>query len=289
MLLGNDVAKYQGNIDWNLYSKNSNFVILKATEGNGYMDPTFTKNQTEARRVGIALGYYHFARPDLNNTPEAEADYFLKTIGKINQGEFLCLDYEPNWPGGDAVSWCKKWLDHISGKLNGYKCLIYLNQSQTQGFNWKPVVDANHGLWIAAYTNDPNKKNYKIGAWPFAAMHQWTNAQTVPGLPTKADGNSFFGDLAMLKKYGYTPVATPTPTPPVSSPSVINDPTTRIDLGPEIGVQELKALRSMILDLRRDNETLKETVKVSEKKLVDVKSFIGGLKSSIAQVDGILG
>lgn len=222
ILLGNDVSKWQGTIDWDTYKKNSNFVILKATEGNGFTDPTFLHNQAEARRVGIQLGYYHFARPDLGNSPEVEAEYFLKTIN-VKDGELLCLDYEPASNPGDAVVWCKKWLDYVAGKLNGYKCLIYLNQSQTQGFNWQSVVDAGYGLWIAAYTYDPNNNNFQIGKWPFAAMQQWSNKQQVPGIPAAADANVFFGDLTVFKKYCYH-VPAPTPTPPAPTPTPPSQP-----------------------------------------------------------------
>jgi hypothetical protein len=49
-------------------------------------------------------------------------------------------------------------------------------------------------------------------------MQQWTNNQTVPGIPNAVDGNVFFGTLTTLKKYGYQGAApTPTPTPPATN------------------------------------------------------------------------
>jgi lysozyme len=200
--LGNDVSKFQGNIDYDVYRNNSQFVICKASEGVGFKDPTLDRNKNEARRVGLLLGYYHFARPDLGNTPQKEAEWFLQAIGDFRDGELLALDYEPNW-NGDAVGWCKAFLDHLSSKLNGYKPLIYMDQSRVSKYDWKPLVDASYGLWIAAYTYDPNNNNFKKGAWKFAAMQQWTNAQQVPGVSTVTDGNVFFGDLSTLKRYCY--------------------------------------------------------------------------------------
>ena len=94
-ILGNDVASFQGDINYDIYKNNTNFVICKATEGVGFIDPKFKRNQSEARRVGLPLGFYHFARPDLGNSPEAEADFFLNIVGTPKEGEIFILYYEP--------------------------------------------------------------------------------------------------------------------------------------------------------------------------------------------------
>ena len=212
MIVGNDISSYQGNIDYSVYSKNSNFIIIKVSEGNGYIDPKFIRNQTEARIAGLPLGYYHFARPDLGNTPEAEADFFLKTIGKLLDGEMLCLDYEPKSNPGDAVAWCKGFLDRIFS-VTGCRPLLYLNKSQVSGFNWKSVADAGYGLWLACYD-----ENTIAGPWKFIAMQQWTSGQTVPGITTGVvDGDYFFGTVEQFKAYGYH-------KPVVSSPSPSSEP-----------------------------------------------------------------
>jgi GH25 family lysozyme M1 (1,4-beta-N-acetylmuramidase) len=219
MILGNDCSKWQGDINFDVYKNNSNFLIFKASEGTGYTDTKFSRNQSECRRVGFPLGYYHFARPDLNNLATAEADWFLKVCWTPVEGEVYILDYEPNW-SGDAVAWCKTFLDRVQEKI-GVKCFIYLNQSQATAFDWSPVVNAGYPLWIAAYTGSPTKNDFKTGKWATAAMQQWTNCQTVPGIIGDVDGDCFFGDIIAFKKYGYhapvvippTPTPTPTPTP----------------------------------------------------------------------------
>ncbi len=210
--LGNDISKWQGDVNFDVFKDNAQFVIIKTSEGVGFTDPKFTRNQAEARRVGLALGYYHFARPDLGNSPEAEADYFLKVVGSPVEGEVYVLDYEPASNPGDTVTWCKRFLDRVLEKI-GVKPLIYLNQSQVKGFNWDPVIAGGYGLWIAAYTYDPMNNTYEKGKWPFAAIQQWTNKQQVPGITGNTDGNVFFGDIPTFKKYGYKKPAEPTPTP----------------------------------------------------------------------------
>jgi len=224
MLLGNDISKWQGEINWEVYKNNTNFCILKASEGTGYTDPKFYSYQTAASVNNIPLGYYHFARPDLGNSAEAEADWFIKVIGEIREGELLCLDFEPQW-NGNPVVWSKNFLDRVASRLNGYKCPIYLNQSQITSWDWSPVANAGYGLWVAAYTYDPTINTFPTGAWPFACMQQWTNKQIVPGISGGVDGDVFFGDLVAFKKYGYhKPIVTP-PTPPPTPPTPLPEPT----------------------------------------------------------------
>lgn len=267
--LGNDISRWQGDVDYGVFKDNTQFVIIKATEGNGFTDPKFLRNQSEARRVGLALGYYHFARPDLGNTPEAEADYFLKIIGSPVEGEVYVLDYEPKSNPGDVVAWCKKFLDRVLEKT-GTKALIYLNQSQVKSFDWQPVIDGGYGLWIAAYTYDPNKNDVEIGKWPFAAIQQWTNKQQVPGVVGNVDGNVFFGTLETFKKYGYK---APVITPPTETDEVKQ-------LKAEIASLTLKLSNADIEIKTKDTliGQLGENIKQKDEK---IKQFVESVKQAI--------
>lgn len=207
---GNDISKFQGAIDWNTYKNNSNFVIMKATEGVGYTDPLFKTNQDAARNVNLPLGYYHYARPDLGNTPEKEAQYFLDIIGELRDGEVMALDYEV--PKNQAhVEWCKKWCEYVFNKT-GTRPLMYMSESYVTGLDWSALVSFGSGLWIAKYLNNPTPDaSYNTGKWGFAAMYQWTSKQVVPGIGPVVDGDVFYGDQATFKKYGYKK---PVPPPP---------------------------------------------------------------------------
>jgi GH25 family lysozyme M1 (1,4-beta-N-acetylmuramidase) len=198
-LKGIDISRHQGDINFDQVKSQVYFVIAKATEGTGFTDPKFTRNKDEARRVGLLFGAYHFARPDLNNTAIEEADWFL-SVYKPLPGELLVLDYEPQW-GGDAVGWCKSFLNRVSSKLDGHKALIYLNRSQTTAFNWSPVINAGYGLWIASYDNNPS--NIPNVNWSPIVMKQYTSSGSVTGISGNVDMNTFFGSKETYKKYGY--------------------------------------------------------------------------------------
>ncbi len=229
MIKGIDISKWQGTPNFDLVKSATEFVIIKSSEGIGFIDPQFKRNQTEARRVGLPLGYYHFCRPDLGNDPAQEADYFLKVIGDLKENEVLCLDFEVTY--NDTVNWCLKFLQRVKFMLNGYNPLIYLNQSLIKGNDWKTVVDGGFGLWVAAYTYDPNNNNFVTGAWSFAAIQQYSNNLQVPGIVGGVDANVFFGDKNTFNKYGFhkpivvvtppvaPPVVTPPPTPPTQPPA----------------------------------------------------------------------
>lgn len=217
MLAGIDISQFQKQPNFDTLKKNISFVILKASEGFGYEDPEFKRNQAEARRVGFLLGYYHFARPDLNNAPETEADYFLSVVGKLQNGEMLCLDFEVTYKNYDPVVWCLAFLDRIF-EVTKVRPLIYLNQNLIQTLNWQPVVDGDYGLWVASYDGKPDGLNFKT-EWPTVAMKQYTNNAALPGVDGAVDGNSFFGEETVFKAYGYKetttpPSPTPVPTPP---------------------------------------------------------------------------
>ena len=77
---GIDVSHHQGNIDWATVSASgmAQFCWIKVTEGNDYQDPKHEQNIISARQVGIPVGGYHFARPDLHESPRQEVENFVK-------------------------------------------------------------------------------------------------------------------------------------------------------------------------------------------------------------------
>lgn len=60
-LLGIDVSRHQGEIDWRkVAAAGVRFAWIKATEGGDWRDATFARNWTEARTAGVKRGAYHF-------------------------------------------------------------------------------------------------------------------------------------------------------------------------------------------------------------------------------------
>jgi GH25 family lysozyme M1 (1,4-beta-N-acetylmuramidase) len=223
MIKGCDISSHQGVVDFHSLRDNLEFVIIRSTYGNGYTDTQFIRNRDEARKVGLCLGFYHYAYPQYN-TAQAEADWFTKIVS-CQAGEILILDFEEKY--ADIVNWCKTFLDKVTSNM-GFKPLIYLNQSQVKSYNWQPIIDAGYGLWLAQY--DYNADGTPVSTpWPMMAMRQYSNQGQVGSL-TPLDLDVFYGTVDQFKKYGNPPsLITEPPTIPPQPPVEPTPPEPVID------------------------------------------------------------
>lgn len=192
-LYGVDISKFQS---VGVGDNGKDFVIAKATEGVGYVDPNCDPHYQRALSQGKLLGIYHFARPDKNNAI-AEAEFFLKNIKGYIGKAMLILDWEVNtW----NVAWAEEWLNYVHEKTGIYP-LIYMSASVVSSYNWSNVAK-NCGLWIAGYPSKYNVKNpptpaenempYSIKPWKFVAMWQYTSS-----------ANTLDRDIAYMDKKGW--------------------------------------------------------------------------------------
>jgi GH25 family lysozyme M1 (1,4-beta-N-acetylmuramidase) len=190
-LSGCDVSNYQPNQDFGPYA----FAIVKATEGNGFLDRSFVRHWNLLKSQGKVRGAYHFARPDLNNTPEAEADWHCSQV-RYDPGDLMALDFEVSW--GDPVGWSLRFLNRVAARA-GLVPGIYINGSTMNGHDWSPVVRAGYWLWLAAYDGNQNVPAFRH--WPAIAFKQYNDRPI--------DLDCFFGDRATLLKYGKGGVSSP--------------------------------------------------------------------------------
>ena len=206
---GVDVSNWQGCVNAAaLKADGADFLIAKVTEGNGYTDPVGDCNIQAAIDAGMYTGAYHFARPDLGNSPEAEADWFLsQTVGYRAQHVLPILDWEPGGAYNGWTWWAKRWLDRVH-EVWGVKPLIYMSGSVVTSNDWSAVVAADYGLWLAAYPNgyaaetirEAGSPTWSTGQWPFAAVWQYTSSAYGGGIGP-LDANTFYGDATTWAAY----------------------------------------------------------------------------------------
>ena len=202
MLKGIDISHHQKGID--LGAIDVDFVICKATEGNGYTDEMCDTFYQKAKSLGKKLGVYHFARPDLGNSAEAEADWFVKETLGYHKEAMLILD----WESGNLkdTTWARKWLDRVYSKT-GVRPVIYMSASVMRSADWGDVVAGDYGLWVANYgTNDGTAQesvfnNYPLKYWDFYALWQYTSKGRLNGYSGNLDLNYFSGDGNAWDKY----------------------------------------------------------------------------------------
>lgn len=194
---GIDISSWNTGI--NLDVVPCDFVIVKATEGTGYVNPDFERAYNQAKNAGKCLGIYHYAKGlDAN----AEADYFLKCVGNRAGEAILVLDWEGQGNsqfGVNDFAWVKAWLERVVSKT-GVKPLIYTSQSVMARFNGL----GDYGMWIAQYANnDPTgyqDKPWKEGEYA-CAIRQYSSEGRLPGYDGRLDLNKAYMDRDGWNKY----------------------------------------------------------------------------------------
>ena len=226
-LKGIDISNHQRGLD--LSKIDCDFVIIKATEGKSYVDPSCDTFFQQALSLGKKLGVYHFAN-NSDNTAQQEADWFIQnTRGYIGKA-IPVLDWEDNIT--DNVPWALEWLQRVE-EAYGCKPIIYMSESVVNRHDWSSVANANYGIWVAKYRDNLPDYNYdmskagnmpSIKYWSTMALWQWTSTGRLNGWNGNLDLDVFYGDATAWDKYlgsgsGVVTPSNPKPSAPVEQPS----------------------------------------------------------------------
>lgn len=139
VMYGVDISNHQGGIDIDIIIATTDFTIMKATEGNSFVDGWCDIWVQACRRAGHPWGFYHFAR---NNAPITEADFFVdNTLNYFGEG-IPVLD----WEDGQSVTWVNAFVDRVHSRT-GVWPWIYANPWRFQ----LGGVNENCGRWVASY------------------------------------------------------------------------------------------------------------------------------------------
>lgn len=208
---GADLSHYQATIDWPLLRASSWWVATKATQGNAYVDPTFSAHRAEMAKGFTHRGLYHWLSPGVDVA--AQVAHFLATIGPLQRGEFVMLDAEE---GGITEPQVASWCEGVEA-LTHRPASVYSGAYVASGTVWqsKRVRTSAYGprpMHLAAYTTEQ-----KALALPGVAANPWSAWQyssngPVPGVTGRCDMNRVdlraHYDLA-AGLVGPTPVPTP--------------------------------------------------------------------------------
>lgn len=194
MLKGCDISNYQ-----KVTPNGFDFYIIKASEGYGWTDGMMSTHYTNVQNMKKLAGFYHYARPDLGNSPESEADWFLHLVKQYTGHVIFALD----WEGASlnySSDWALRWLKRVY-EQTGVRPVLYTSGSEIWSGKYKAIADANFGLWIAQWgVSQPTIK----GGWNSYAIWQYS------GSPLDLD--YFNGDKNVYLKYCQTDkAATPKP------------------------------------------------------------------------------
>jgi GH25 family lysozyme M1 (1,4-beta-N-acetylmuramidase) len=173
-LPGIDVSHWNGTIDWMQVAESGRrFVIMKATDGRSYVDPTYATNKAGAAAAGLAVGAYHYARPDTTEGDAvAEADHYVATaqLGPGNIIPVLDLEERTSLPAPVRIDWAMAWLQEVKRKLHVHP-MVYSGPNfwQTYMDDTTVIAEAGYPLWLAHWTS--GTPTVPGGNW---AGHGWT-------------------------------------------------------------------------------------------------------------------
>ncbi|KAI1813902.1 glycoside hydrolase family 25 protein [Poronia punctata] len=189
---GFDISSYQPSVDFaGAYADGARFVIIKATEGTGYIDPTFSDHYVGATNAGLLRGGYHYAHLD-STSGATQAQYFLANGGGwsgdgITLPGMLDLEGDCVLSAADAVAWIKDFSDTYHASTGVYP-LLYTNPSWWASCTGdsSAFIDTNP-LVLAHYADAAGTPP---GGWPFYSFWQYNDAY-----PYGGDSEVWNGDM----------------------------------------------------------------------------------------------
>ena len=135
-LQGVDLSAHNGNVDFSrMKEAGIDFVILKASEGNGFRDSRFEENYEKAVAGGLDVGAYHFFRFDVDGVEQAKN--FMSTVAGKRFDLPLAIDVEEH--GNPYVFVKSKVVRHLQNMIdeltaNEYRIMIYTNKGGYEKF-----------------------------------------------------------------------------------------------------------------------------------------------------------
>lgn len=174
-------------------------VIHKATQGAGYVDPTYTARQAQARTVGLRWGAYHFGD---GSDAQVQAAHFLATA-KPAAGDLLALDVEQDTQGTSmTLAQAEAFVQAVfqrTGRWPGVYGGSYLRQ--LLGSSTTSVL-GNCWLWVSEYGSQP----VIAPLWSQWTLWQYTDGNVGPNPHSVAgvgncDRDMYNGDLAALQRW----------------------------------------------------------------------------------------
>lgn len=197
--LGCDLSHWDGEVDWVKLKKSKvEFIFVKATQGDKYVDPKFEENWVTSKNYGFERGAYHFFEP--GKDAKAQAEHFLKTVGHVKGDLVPVLDIEiaHGVDPQELTEDIKIWINTVNEAIGRYP-IIYTDR----GFWDKNITDdfSHCALWLAQWetTHTP----YLPKGWKKWAFWQYTETGSVNGVQagTNVDLSHFNGHIGSLRNY----------------------------------------------------------------------------------------
>ena len=176
---GVDVSAYQGDIDWEVLSRQGiDFAFIKATEGSSFVDEYFEANFHNAFQTHLRVGAYHFFGFD--SPGETQADNFISTVPYVDGMLPPVVDFEfygdkaKNPPSRDSArTELRVLLDRLESHY-GMKPIIYTPEKLYTFYLSGHYQE--YDIWIRSILTAPRPLQNQ--AWTF---WQYTDRERLDG------------------------------------------------------------------------------------------------------------
>jgi GH25 family lysozyme M1 (1,4-beta-N-acetylmuramidase) len=190
-------------------------VILKATEGTSYTDPTFASRSKAADEAGLAVASYHFLK---HGKVQAQIEHYLSTV-KPSVGERVVIDYEDT---ACTVQDLIEAVKAIRETAHDLQITIYGASKLKDDARGHRADLEGTSLWVARYSS--KQPEIATDVWPYWSAWQYSDAGRVDGIDGPVDVNTFNGSPENCAKWLGLAVEEPVPVPEPAPPPVPPQP-----------------------------------------------------------------
>ncbi len=192
-VLGIDISEHTGKIDFKkIPPKKIQFIYIKATEGEDYVDKKFEYYYRETLKISPKVGFYHFFR--FNKDGKKQADLFLKNIKRKHTQMPLVVDVE-EWGNStnrtvkSIVREIKIFIKRVEHKT-GRRIVIYTNSS---GYEKYIKGHFKNDIWLCSFSNKRFKHKWKFWQYSHKGKFKWAEGWI--------DLNVFHGTEKQFRNY----------------------------------------------------------------------------------------
>jgi len=192
---GIDVSHHQAEINWlTMVNEKPHFMFIKASEGMTILDEKYNSYYTEAKKMGIPVGSYHFF--SFKSTGKEQANNFMSAL-QLQEGDLLPVldaEYTRSMP---------KNKQKITIEITDFVNAVY------EKLGLYPIIYCNYNFFLNYLDQDIQKKcklwiaNYKCKPECEWTLWQTTNKFKLNSIKGHVDLNIFYGNVESLKELFY--------------------------------------------------------------------------------------
>jgi len=173
-------------------------MLMKATQGSSYVDPTFQDRHAAAQAAGLLTGSYHFAD---GSNPVVQVEHWLQTAQFFNQKEAYEFDWEDNGMNTMTYAGACAFVAEFFKRMGRYPLIYGSNFLREKIPATGDSILFECPLSLASYNTNPviPRGWSKYTLWQYTDGQNGVSPHTFPGASNPLDIYQFDGTIAQLK------------------------------------------------------------------------------------------